>query len=495
MEIELKFQLGQEARHSLDTLLRAEGGKSKRLAAYYFDTVTDTLAQSGLSLRLRKEGSVWFQTLKSARSAASAVRGEHNVRLRAKAQPLLDPLAHAETEDGVRLQQLVARSADNALVCRYETHIRRLSVQIGARNRIEYSLDRGEISAQPDSKLPPLVLPVCELEIELISGPVRGLLSAARKLLVNSGVYIDARSKAQRGDALAHGSLIVSPAKAIPLKVNSSSLKDIVEAVLINCSRQVLVNASQLAAIEGGEPEHVHQLRVGLRRLRSAMALFRKLVGRDFAAWDTKAKQLATGLSANRDIDAMAEGLWPRLREAGAPLVEIPVRENVLLPSDLVRESATQQWLLELLTMELQGLAEVTEGEWRLVLPVLRGWCRQCKKDALRFESFDLEQRHRLRKRLKRLRYALEFIESELPSKPYKRFSNALANVLDELGAYTDLQMAAEAYRGISEIDTRAWFAIGWIMAQLPRAERRCIKALAAFHAAKHPFHLDRERG
>ena len=81
MEIELKFQLNQKARHSIDAQLRAEGGKLKLLAAYYYDTVAGTLAQSGFSLRLRKEGRVWFQTLKSARSAASAVRGEHNVRL------------------------------------------------------------------------------------------------------------------------------------------------------------------------------------------------------------------------------------------------------------------------------------------------------------------------------------------------------------------------------------------------------------------------------
>ena len=491
MEIELKFQLTEKARHSIAAQLRAEGAKSKLLAAYYFDTLAGTLAQAGFSLRLRKESKVWFQTLKSTDSAASAVRGEHNVRLRVKEHPELDPLAHAETADGERLQRLLSGSADNTLVCRYSTHIRRLSVQIGARNPVEYSLDTGEISTRPDGNVPPLVLPVCELEIELISGPTRSLLVAARKLLVDPGIYIDVRSKAQRGDALANGSLIVSAARAISLKVNSNSLKALVETVLINCARQVLVNASQLAATEGGEPEHVHQLRVGLRRLRSAIALFGKFIGEDIATWDTKAKQLAVGLGGNRDIDVMAEAIWPRLRAVGAPLVELPVHENVVPPCDLVREAATQQWMLELLSIELQGIGEVREGKWSLVLPVVRGWSRQCKKDALRFESFDLEQRHRLRKRLKRLRYALEFIESELPTKCYKRFSKALTTVLDDLGDYNDLQVAIEAYRGIAEIDLRAWFAIGWLMAQLPKAESRCIKALAAFHAAKDPCNQD----
>ena len=254
MEIELKFQLSRKARHSIDAQLRAEGGKSKLFTAYYFDTVAGMLAQSGFSLRLRKEGRVWFQTLKSACSAASAVRSGHNVRLRVKAQPQLDPLAHVETEDGVRLQRLLSRSADNTLACRYTTNVHRLSVQTGTRNRVEYALDHGDISAQPDSNTPPLVLPVCELEIELVAGPVRGLLSSARKLLVNPGVYIDVRSKAQRGDALANGSLIISPARAVPLTTHSKSLKALVEAVLINCAHRVLVNASQLASTEGGGP-------------------------------------------------------------------------------------------------------------------------------------------------------------------------------------------------------------------------------------------------
>jgi CHAD domain-containing protein len=273
----------------------------------------------------------------------------------------------------------------------------------------------------------------------------------------------------------------------MPLSVDGNSLKAFVEAALINCARQVLVNASQLATAEGGEPGHVHQLRVGLRRLRSAIALFGKFIGVDIARWNTKAKQLAAGLGGNRDIDVMTEGLWPRLRAAGAPLVELPLHENVLPPGDLLREAATQQWMLELLAIELQGIGDVAKGEWSLVLPVVRGWSRQCKKDALRFESFDLEHRHRLRKRLKRLRYALEFIESELPAKCYKRYSKALASALNELGEYNDLQVAIEAYRGISEIDSRAWFAIGWLKAQLPKSESRCIKALAAFHAAEDP--------
>ena len=44
----------------------------------------------------------------------------------------------------------------------------------------------------------------------------------------------------------------------------------IVVAVLQSCLNQILPNASELAAASG-DSEHIHQLRVGIRRLRTAL--------------------------------------------------------------------------------------------------------------------------------------------------------------------------------------------------------------------------------
>lgn len=490
MEIELKFQLTAASRKVIEAQLRTMGGRSKQLAARYFDTPARELSQAGLSLRLRKEGSVWFQTLKSASASAAAVRGEHNIRLGAVAEPQLDPARHLDSESGNRLARLLSRSADSTLACRYQTDIRRLAVRTGSRTCVEYALDNGEIRSQPASSRRPRVLPVCEIEIELVSGPVTGLITAARKLVREHEVWIDVRSKAQRGDALANGSLTTAPAKSGPLNAHGDSLKALIEVILAECVRQVLHNASQLAAVEGGDAEHIHQLRVGLRRLRTALSLFKDSLVVNLGNWDKRAKSLETSLSANRDIDMIAESLGPRLREVGAPLSEILPSVDIPAPASLIRAPGVQHWFIDLLTLDLLGLDEVCEGPWTQVLPTIRKWYRRCRKDALKFDSFDAGLRHRLRKRLKRLRYGLEFIASELPPKRYRRFAKALNHVLECMGEHNDLLVAIQRFGGVVEVDLRAWFAVGWLQAQLPQAEARSKRALLAFHDVQ-PLWLD----
>jgi inorganic triphosphatase YgiF len=488
MEIELKFQLSEASHKLLNSTLRAEGGKSTWLAARYFDTPERDLAKAGISLRLRKENSVWFQTLKSASGAAAAMREEHEIRLGAIRNPHIDLSLYLDTEAGERVVQLLGHSSAADLVCRYTTDVRRLYVRSGIRTCIEYALDSGNISAKPAGQKTPLELTVSELELELKSGPVSGLFTAARKILREHQAWIDVRSKAQRGDALASGTLTVAPTKPASLTLANNSLKALIDAVLVDCTRQVLQNASQIASPEGGEAEHIHQLRVGLRRLRSAIRLFGAYAGDRVLAWESHAKSLASGLGLNRDVDMMAESIWPDLREAGAPLVELPLHETLRTSSELIRDSAVQRWLLALIALEFHGAGDFGDGDWTLVLPAICALHRQCRKGALRFRNLDTGHRHLLRKRLKRLRYALEFIKCELPPKRYRRFSKALVRALDHLGRYNDLQVAMRNYLGYTETDPRAWFAIGWIKAELTKAELRCSKSLLAFRAAEPPW-------
>jgi triphosphatase len=81
MEIELKFQIPTESKAALEKFIKSKGGTSKRLRAKYFDTDTRLLAKSNIALRLRKEGHVWYQTLKVAPQTANVVRHEDTVRL------------------------------------------------------------------------------------------------------------------------------------------------------------------------------------------------------------------------------------------------------------------------------------------------------------------------------------------------------------------------------------------------------------------------------
>jgi len=59
-------------------------------------------------------------------------------------------------------------------------------------------------------------------------------------------------------------------------------------------------------ALTKGDPEGVHQMRVGLRRLRAAMSLFAALLGdRQTAAIKNELKWLAGELGPARELDVL----------------------------------------------------------------------------------------------------------------------------------------------------------------------------------------------
>ena len=63
-----------------------------------------------------------------------------------------------------------------------------------------------------------------------------------------------------------------------------------------------------------------------------------------------------------------------------------------------------------------------------------------------------------------------------------------MARAQNELGTYNDLQIALENYRAIVTKDPAAWFAVGWLIAQLSECEVRCAKVLSEFTAADVPW-------
>ena len=141
-------------------------------------------------------------------------------------------------------------------------------------------------------------------------------------------------------------------------------LEEFFETVRKECVRHALVNASQLASEEGYLAEHIHQLRVALRRLRTALKLFSRVHNFEVQTWSDQAKFLAAQLGKNRDIDAMSESIWPELRKINAPLVEFTALEGMQSPALIVREGKIQSWFLELIGRDLQSPEQNTQSHW-----------------------------------------------------------------------------------------------------------------------------------
>lgn len=464
VEFELRFQVPQAA---LAAVLRAFGGartEAVELHATYYDTADGRLAAAGHVLRLRREGRQWVQALKS-RGDGLAARPEHEVALgSARRAPAVDPARHGATPEG---QAVLALLADGGpLVERLQTRIQRLTrVVRHAGARVEVCFDRGRLVAGAAER------PVAEVEFELRAGPPHALLALAERWVLRHGLWLEARTKSERGALLAKGLAVAPPRKAGAADwAPGSTTGTVFAAMLLESLLHLLPNAAVLA--EGrATPEHVHQARVALRRLRTVLHCFG-----DWSAEPTLAARLeeawrhpAQRLGATRDADVLAT----------LDLPSLPPRPEAEDPGAVVRES-----MFTLLALQTFALAMVPAEAARrpaasAAAPVLaRAW-KAAAGGAARFAEDDEAARHRTRRRLKRLRYATEFLAPVLPGPRPRRALQALERALQALGDYNDLAVAAMLVERIGAAE---------VLAAVER-RRRAAARRAARELARLPPH------
>jgi inorganic triphosphatase YgiF len=208
-EIELKFQIPPASRDALARAVHdAAAATVVRLQARYFDTPERLLGRQGFALRLRHEGDGWVQTLKG-RGDGMLRRLEHNAPLPAASAddvPALSLARHGGTPAGDALQALLAQAGQgaDALRLQFSTDITRTQQPLAAEGAtIELALDDGTIQAGTEAAV--ATLPVHEIEFELLDGAPHGLLAQAYLWVEAFGLWLDVRSKAERGDRLARG--------------------------------------------------------------------------------------------------------------------------------------------------------------------------------------------------------------------------------------------------------------------------------------------------
>jgi CHAD domain-containing protein len=187
----------------------------------------------------------------------------------------------------------------------------------------------------------------------------------------------------------------------------------------------------------------------------------------------------------------------PQLREAGAPPRDQHAGDAAGPPARIVRAPDFQDAVLHLLACacELQaddGAAHGAKDEVRKRLAKLR---TKALRDGVRFERLGAARQHRVRKRLKRLRYLAEFTAPLHGRKALKAYLAKLKKAQDALGEYNDGMTALAHYRETAgegagapaHQDAHAWFAIGWLQAQRERLARDCGRRLRKL-AKADPF-------
>jgi inorganic triphosphatase YgiF len=492
-EIELKFQVPEAHRAAVRRAVATATAVPVHLQALYFDTPDRRLAQADMALRLRKEGPRWVQTLKG-RGDGLMQRLEHEVVLpRSRGVPALDPALHAHTPAGALLTRVLQADAP-ALSVVFSTDIRRTQrlVRLAGGTQVELALDEGVIEAGGAR------LPVFELEFELLRGHASALPALASRWVDRHGLWLDVRSKAERGERLACGLAIGQPVKAVaPSLSRDMAGPQALRLMVGSALNQVLGNASEL--IDGATAEHLHQCRVGLRRLRSVLRDFAMLEGdpapAEFARWSEELASLFRRLGVGRDLDAVGESILPALVAAGGPSLD-PVfdRAGDEQAASVLREAGCNRLWLELLAWLHETPASGPDGQAAEVDPGrsaappkltvvvrrrLRQLHRQVAAGAADFAVLDLARQHRVRKRLKRLRYGLDFTGALLNDKAVRRWMSVLSPAQDALGEYNNLLAAKALFESALGRHPQAWFALGWIAAERGRAVTACTEALS----------------
>lgn len=492
-EIELKFQVPVAARAAVAAALGRGRVERVTLQAHYFDTLQGLLAQQRMALRLRKEGEHWVQTLKG-QGANAMERWEDNQAVHPAPPgqvPALDPARHRGTPVGDRLMALLSEAALPRLLEIYRTCIERVRRVVRVEgSRIELAWDVGRIEAGERHHA------VCELELELLSGSPRVLIATAYRWVARHGLMLDTRSKAEMGERLWAGpGMGAAATKAQPVSwPRGGTLRQAWQAALRSCLAQILPNASEIACGEG-QVEHLHQLRVGLRRLRTAVRLFGAVAVEDMdAALMVRVKALFRQLGGMRDADVLAAQWAPWLEAAGlTPVATMPmagrdggtaeacVEEGAAQARGAARgvladPACTSLWLdLMRALYSADGASTPARDTLR---PILHRWWRQLRQQARAFDALDDEAGHDLRKRVKRLRYALSFAGTTVRPKQARRVLALLAPMQTALGAWADLNTARAALcPPAGGLDPQQHFMLGWVMGREPAVLAACQQA------------------
>jgi inorganic triphosphatase YgiF len=322
-ELELKLATstsGLRNALSLPWLRRMAGHniRKQHLVSVYFDTRNHALCNRGVSLRVRRIGEQRLQTIKAS-SLAPMARGEWEAEIDCD-QPKLE-LAR-QTAVAPILTDEIAEHLQPVFETRVERTVMLLRV---GHSEIELAFDEGCVDGSVD---------IAEIEIELKQGAREDVARLARKLAHGVPVTFAARAKAEWGYALVKDAVNASmPAEAVEL-ARSPMVADAFIAIGFSCLRQIAGNE---LAVRQRDPEGIHQMRVGLRRLRAALSLFKDMLqGRETDHIKSQLKWLTEQLGPARDTDVF-------VRKTVVPYLERHPdrREFEVLARELEKERST----------------------------------------------------------------------------------------------------------------------------------------------------------
>jgi inorganic triphosphatase YgiF len=351
------------------------------------------------------------------------------------------------------------------------------------------------------------------MELELIHGDGAQLFRLARQLANRIPLEICVRSKAERGYALITGES-PQPVKSPPTNLNPRlKTQAAFQAIARGCLHHLIAN---MPALRAGDGEALHQARVALRRLRSAISLFSALL-HDEQMEEIKCefKWITGEFGPARELDVFLTRVVGPLAERhrddeSIRQLDVDIarrREEAFDRARVAIDSARFRKLL------LNVATWIEVGEWtrnedellrtlgnqpvkQTALDQLERRWKKILKRGKRLDSLDSSRLHKPRIAAKKLRYASDFFQDVFAGKKAarrrKRFVGSLKSLQDALGDLNDIRVHIDvthdlAHRSKASVSSRA-FVAGRVSG---REEARRAAVLKSAHDAFDRFRLE----
>jgi inorganic triphosphatase YgiF len=455
--------------------------RERQLDTIYFDTARLLLRRRDVALRLRRDGDRWLQTVKTSGSASAGLHQRVEWET-----PVAGESLELDRFDHPQLKKLFEKPGlRKALMPIFRTDFQRTTWDLEYPHgvRIEMALDQGQVRAGEYTET------ISEVELELIEGKPEDLLKTGRALTETLPVRLLNASKAERGYQLGEYTPPAGATKPGPLALRK---KASAEQAFIAILRQGMLRLQANEPLVLARPrdiEGVHQMRVATRRMRSCLQLYRPLIPKAVSAdIGNGIRRVTDALGPARDWDVFIEETlqplgqeFPRhqtlqaLSQAARGQREtayqeaasaIHSRDYALLLLDLSLWIEQRAWRQTLGRVQIEALDQRAQ---RFAREALDRYHKKVIRQGRRFETLDAVQRHQLRIRCKRLRYAAEFFAELFGSKRSQDYISSLAAIQDVLGVLNDGRMVEHLMAQIpAEGETNAADLVrGWTAANV----------------------------
>ena len=333
--------------------------------------------------------------------------------------------------------------------------------------------------------------PCCRVRL---CGEAASIAALAEQLAADAPLAVPREGLAAAALAMARGE---APAHRLgaPQVTEAMTVSDALAAIIGHLTDVIAHFAPAAAA---GDTQGVHQMRVAVRRLRTALSVFRRVADcPELRAAGAESKLLASTLGAARDwdvflaetappivaafpgdrrLDAMLGAAGRRRREAHAAvrghLTDDRFRRLLLTLAALVLlcpwSAVEEADRIALLAGPVADFAAQRLGRWR----------ERLLSESEAIEELPPHALHEVRKCAKKLRYACGFFEPLYSGKAVRRFARQLSRWQDELGALNDAATASALAAHLGGGADRA-FAIGAVQGFLAARAARARGALA----------------